>query len=61
MKARYDVNRFNINSNKLTCVYDMICIGLSSINYTYVKGGGCIVSSVLFVNYKSETCNVFEP
>jgi hypothetical protein len=61
MKACYDVNRFNTNSNKFTCVYDRICIGLSSINYAYVKGQGYIVSSMLFVNYKSETYNVFEP
>jgi hypothetical protein len=35
-------------------VYMTGYIGLSSI---YM----CIVSLMLFVNYKSETCNVFEP
>jgi hypothetical protein len=60
MKACYDANRSNTNSNKFTCVYDRICIDLSSINYAYVKGG-YIVSSILFLNYKSETCNVFKP
>jgi hypothetical protein len=56
MKACYDVNRFNTNSNIFTCVYDKICIGLSSNNYAYVQDRGCIVSLMLLVNYKSETC-----
>jgi hypothetical protein len=40
------------------CIWKGMC---RSINYAYVRGGECIISPMLFVNYKSETCNIFEP